>query len=199
MFRSIEEVIVRWQELYDTGTPFGKFPDFKIGSPGHSESEIESLEQELGIVLHPTFKSFLRKARFDTTTFLHASFSFGIQIDLLRMQNRGTGERLFDRAITDKKRYLEIGASNPHIFVFDNENGSVYVFDHDAVNPKLEKVASDAEMFVCALASIADIVMHKDDEYMRSQEMNDLIGSLVREADQIDPNEFWYDFAGWYT
>jgi hypothetical protein len=151
----------------------------------------------LGIVLHPSFKSFLRKARFDGTAFMRARFSFGIQdtqINYLRLQNVGERERLIDRVADDRKRYLDVGVTTDN-FVLDNEDGSIYVFNHDAANPKLELVAGDAEALVCALASIADVVMGTDDEYRESQELKDFVEMVTREIDHIYPNEFWHDFA----
>jgi len=145
MLSNLDEVVNRWnQKCLQTSNEH--YSRMKV--PGFSSQEINNLEQQLGVQLHPTVKSVLQRLRIERSPFSHATV--GVDIVYLSQMNN-----LHIREETEQHNHLQVGSVDGYAFILDNSTGVVYVVEDGYL--ELQEAARNLEEFVCRIATIDDI------------------------------------------
>jgi hypothetical protein len=181
MFKTLDEVKARWHARYAAS---GIEDDLLI-SPGYPISDIDGLEQTIGLKFHPSMRKILQEFNLDQVGFHNVHFGSGS--DYLPWL-RDWGPTAVDTGL------LCIGGSDGNVLLLNNASGGIFAIDHEyawwTLEAPLEQVASNIEEYILIAATLVD---HKWPKFKDKTEAIQIGLAFLNENGILQGQHFWCD------
>lgn len=147
MFKSLNEIIEYYQEKYrETQKEW-----YRVMIPGSSPQEIEALEHEFDVRIHPTLKNVLQSVDWDHSLSFNNLLIYGVH----RLRSIH-GPKLYGIPYPTVKEsgYWEVGGSDGYSVYMQVDTGVIYTTE--AGTREYKKAADNIEDFICVTASLVE-------------------------------------------
>ena len=179
MLTSIDDVIDVWKDRHAIS---GDLDDL-IPTPGYDAETIESVSNQIGILLHPAFVSLLQAVKLDTISFKSLAFGGRSKYSQFLIEmNDGT---YVHRAV--ENNFLVIGGAGAYSLILDNETGKVYVGDMYG-DGQLVLIANSLEECIVIAAEIA---LEEWPCFKDRDEAMTIAGQYLKTQGIVNGHEFW--------
>lgn len=181
MFKSLEDVVIRWAKRFDES---GLDEDL-LPVKGYDAIEIEAVAYRLNLKLHPSLVNILGTVNLDSVSFGRCEFGGGSNyLRYLTVMNDGTYMHY-----ASEDNFINIGGAGRYIVLLNNRTGVVYINDMYG-DAQVQAVANSLEEFILRAAEIAE---------KRGQNLDSRSGAIEATSEYLDEQgidqgrEFWTD------